>query len=424
MFFHPPHAHLTPMRRILPAGASQSIFVLGWGCLVLAALPGCDRLESASNASLTQTPSADRQPASQDELRVRIDRALDYNRSHRHMDQGTNAAWQVVHGVLVYGPDLQMYKDGKLVSALDYLLRGGPINGWNLRPADHGVMSVLEAGSKTGMGHPDQWIGYLSQCGLSLDEPLMVGGKEYKVGDLLSQSQWDIYPGMEATWTLMAASAYLPADAHWTARDGSEWTIDRIVDMEADADPDTAACGGSHRMYALAVALNRHLEAGGKLEGPWLKADQKIKEAVAKVRANQQPDGTYSTNYFQRPSTSDDMGTRLGTTGHTFEFLTVALNDEQIHSPWFNKSLLALTRHAGANAGSGTRMRRAVSLDARLAALSGPRVWPDRRAVTRRECARDSAVNERRDPLRVISRAAIFAPRQRQLLHQLLAGGD
>jgi hypothetical protein len=95
-------------------------------------------------------------------------------------------------------------------------------------------------------------------------------------------------------------------------------------------------------MYALALALNRHLAAGGKLEGPWLKADQKIKQAIETIKANQQPDGTYSTNYFIRPSTSDDMGTRLGTTGHTFEFLTVALDDRQIHEPWYEKSLLAL----------------------------------------------------------------------------------
>lgn len=78
------------------------------------------------------------------------------------------------------------------------------------------------------------------------------------------------------------------------------------------------------------------------MEGPWLKADQKIKQAVETVKANQQPDGTFSTNYFIRPSTSDDMGTRLGTTGHTFEFLTVALDDRQIHEPWYEKSLLAL----------------------------------------------------------------------------------
>ena len=30
------------------------------------------------------------------------------------------------------------------------------------------------AGSKMGQGHPDQWLGYLSQCGLSLDDKLVV----------------------------------------------------------------------------------------------------------------------------------------------------------------------------------------------------------------------------------------------------------
>ncbi len=316
--------------------ARSTLLVLG-SCLLLAGLvSGCNRLENSSSASSTP-PVA---PPAAEDLPTRIDRALAYNLTHRHMDQGTNAAWQVVHGILVYGPKLQMYKDGKLVSALDYLLRGNPLNGWNLRPGDHGVVSILEAGSKTGMGHPDQWIGYLSQCGLSLDEPLLVGGKQYKVGDLLTQSQWDIYQGMEATWTLMAVSTYLPLDVRWTARDGSEWTIDRIVDMEADADLNSAACGGSHRMYALAIALNRHLAAGGKLEGPWLKADEKIKQAIETIKANQQPDGTFSTNYFIRPSTSDDMGTRLGTTGHTFELLTVALDDRQIQEPWFQRALL------------------------------------------------------------------------------------
>src|SRR5580698_4804136 len=130
-------------------------------CWVLAAvLPGCNRLENSSSASLPPAvTAANQQPPGTEGLEARIDRALAYNVEHRHMDQGTNAAWQVVHGILVYGPDLQMYKDGKLVSALDYLLRGNPLNGWNLRPGDHGVVSILEAGSKTGMGHPDQWIG-------------------------------------------------------------------------------------------------------------------------------------------------------------------------------------------------------------------------------------------------------------------------
>ena len=70
-------------------------------------------------------------------------------------------------------------------------------------------------------GHPDQWLGYLSQCGLApcgrggvpLDARLVVNGRDFTVADLLSQAQADIAPGQEATWTLMAFSSYLMAMA-------------------------------------------------------------------------------------------------------------------------------------------------------------------------------------------------------------------
>ena len=98
-----------------------------------------------------------------------------------------------------------------------------------MRKGDHGLEAVLEAGSKTGQGHEDQWLGYLSQCGITPDEPIVVGGQTYKVRDLITQAQWDIYDGMEATWTLMAFSTYLPLDAEWTAKDGTKWNIERMV---------------------------------------------------------------------------------------------------------------------------------------------------------------------------------------------------
>ena len=162
--------------------------------------------------------------------------------------------------------------------------------------------------------------------GLHLDEPLTVAGVEFHVDDLLTQSQWDIFPGMEATWTLMAYATYLPLDAEWTARDGSEWTIDRVVDMESDQDIDASPCGGTHRLVRLAVALNRHLPTGGQLTGVWQKADGQIQAAIAKAKANQQPDGSFSSQFFLRPAYSDDIDKRLGASGHTFEFLTVALS--------------------------------------------------------------------------------------------------
>ncbi len=313
-----------------------------WRCAVLVWGVGC--LSLSIGCSKPTAKVAETKLPGDGELRDRIDRAIDFTRSNRHMDIEDQAAWQIVHGALVYGRDLQVYHDGQLVGALDYLLDGGQLRGWTLRNGDHGLEAVLDAGSKTGQGHEDQWLGYLSQCGLNVDEPITVDGQQYQVNDLITQAQWDIYDGMEASWTLMAFATYLPLDVEWQAKDGTTWTISRIVEMEAAQNLDESACGGTHRMYGLAVALNRYLRDGGKVDpdgdGPWDKAQRKVDEAIVAARRNQQPDGSFSTNYFARPATSPEIATRIGASGHTLEFLTVALSDEQLKQPWVARAAI------------------------------------------------------------------------------------
>ena len=103
--------------------------------------------------------------------------------------------------------------------------------------------------------------------------------------------------------------------------------------MEASQDLADSACGGTHRMYALAIARNKYLENGGKLSadpnGVWEQVDKKIQDTATAAREYQQPDGSFSTNYFSRAARSAEIGDRISTTGHVLEFLTVALDDEQ-----------------------------------------------------------------------------------------------
>jgi hypothetical protein len=112
--------------------------------------------------------------------------------------------------------------------------------------------------------------------------------------------------------------------------------------MEADADLASAACGGSHSMSGIAMALNRKIEDGGELTGGWAKAEAKVQECIRKAREHQQPDGTFSTNYWIRPSTSPDASDRLNATGHTLEFLTLACSDAQLREPWIRQSAVVL----------------------------------------------------------------------------------
>jgi hypothetical protein len=276
-----------------------------------------------------------------EELAAKIDEVVDFTES-RYMNAKDHAAWQIVHGILAYGYNLKIYVDGELVSALEHLMKGGQLRGWHVKPGDRGLEAIVEPGSKTGQGHEDQWVGYLSQCGLEWDDPIVVGDQTFKFGDLVTQAQWDVYEGMEASWTLMALSAYLPSNSTWTAKDGQEWSIERLIAMESAQDLSTSACGGAHRMGGIAMALNRHLAEGSQLTGGWKLADDKVQECIRKAREFQQPDGTFSTNYWIRASSSPDAGQRLSTTGHTLEFLTLAMTDKQLQEPWVRRAVVEL----------------------------------------------------------------------------------
>ncbi len=281
----------------------------------------------------------------------RIDAVLAAARDRRRLDAGVQGAWQAVHGILAFGKELPIAHGGKVTSALEYLLGGGAITGWILRPGDLGVLAVVEEGSTTGQGHPDQWIGYLSQCGvatdstglaggLALETPLVVAGKLYTLGDLFAQAKHDIQPGQESSWTLMALAAYLPTDATWQARDGRQWTTEDVVHMEAESPIVGAACGGTHRLYGLAAAVRAYRVAHG--EPPpgsgWAAAEEVLADHIDMARRFQQPDGSFSVNFFERPARSPDVYATLGATGHVFEVLALVLDDERLAEPWVTRA--------------------------------------------------------------------------------------
>lgn len=314
--------------------------------LALMALPllvllGCTqpaREESAASNNDRATAAASPAALTADpDLRQRLDRVIE-NTRRRRLSPQVNNAWHIVHGILAYGRELEIHDNDQLVPALDWLLGGGKLKGWNLVPGEKGLEGVLEPGTKSGQGHEDQWLGYLSQAGLGLDDPLLVQGETFKVADLVTQAQWDIHEGQEATWTLMALGTLLPLDAKWNAKDGSEWTLERIIAMESAQELNSSACGGSHRLYGITATLKRYRESGDPLTGGWLAAAEKVAQAVAAARQFQQPDGGFSTKFFDRSATSADIGLRINTTGHVLEFLMLALDDKQFQEPWVHRA--------------------------------------------------------------------------------------
>lgn len=323
------------MRRLLFALGSSSLLLVGF-------VSGCSQEAPTGTAHVAMKPAST--PATVvdgEQLQKRLDDAIAFTRT-RVLNADQNNTWQIMHGILAFGRDLKMQAGGQVVPALDWMMAGGQVRGWNLRPGEKGLDALLEVGTKSGQGHEDQWLGYMSQTGIDPDQPIVVAGKTYKFADLITQAQWDIYPGMEATWTLMGLSSYLPLDTKWTAKDGQEWTIERIVAQEAAQNLSESPCGGTHRMYGLAMGLNRYLAEGRPLEGGWLAADAKIKQAIADAHRWQQPNGLFSTSYFARSGASPDIALQMSTSGHVFEFLAMAMTDEELKEPWMTEAANAL----------------------------------------------------------------------------------
>jgi hypothetical protein len=138
----------------------------------------------------------------------------------------------------------------------------------------------------------------------------------------------------------MALAAYLPTDASWTAGDGSQWTVERVVRMEAEADIFSAACGGAHRLYGLAAAVAARRRSGLPIghDSGWALAEAVLEDAIERARIFQQADGCFSIHSFERPGTSPDVFARLGATGHVFEVLALALDDDRLAEPWMTRA--------------------------------------------------------------------------------------
>jgi hypothetical protein len=150
-------------------------------------LAGCQQSSKPAAAPIARAATP-----SDDELCQKLDQALDFTYENRHLNTRDHAGWQVVHGILAFQ---QAYKiennEGKLVPAIEYLMGGGRLKGFDLRLGDvldpatgrRGVKALLDPGTKTGQGHADQWLGYMSQCAIPPEQKVMVEGQELTVRD-------------------------------------------------------------------------------------------------------------------------------------------------------------------------------------------------------------------------------------------------
>ncbi|MFO1021108.1 MAG: hypothetical protein U0903_10480 [Planctomycetales bacterium] len=265
--------------------------------------------------------------------------------SLRRLTAGKYTPWQIVHGVLAFKHDFILKDPDKgpkaTISGIEWMASGVLHEGqplWEKTP--YGGRGHPFTHPYAFEGHPTQFMGYMSMCDLPLDFKFKTGASgEITVRDIINDAKMQLREGPEVTWTLWALAHYIPPDSEWVNAYGEAWSIERLVQIQTNESVYSAACGGTHGLFALAYARNRYIATRKPIRGVWLEADMKIRRFIAEAKTMQNPDGSFSSNYFQSREQSSDFPKRLPANGHMLEWLMVALPQQELQSEWITRAV-------------------------------------------------------------------------------------
>ena len=240
-----------------------------------------------------------------------------------------------MHWAIAYGPAAQLRLGGSAgdpVSAFGWLNLGGRCNGLVMVAAQGD--SVVALRGKGMQGHVAQYLAVMAQCRVAKDSPIVVGGRSFTVADLIETEKRSCREKTELTFALIAMAHYLDTEEIWTASDGTEWSLPKLVREEIVQPLRGAPCGGTHRLFGLAYACQRRREATGALDGIYAKADHYVRTQQQRMFDElQNSDGSFSTDWFNRPEDGDDIERKLRTSGHMLEFLVSTADQKVLYHP-------------------------------------------------------------------------------------------
>ena len=165
---------------------------------------------------------------------------------------------------------------------------------------------------------------------VKIDHEFRVDGKIFTVADLVEYEQQNVRQGTELTFPLIGLMHYAPSDEQWTNRWGQTWNIPQLVREEIRESVRGAACGGVHRLMALSYVVRKRLQRREPLDGEYLRAKQHVDDYLQLAYQLQNPDGSYSTNWFEGRGADPDIDQRLLTTGHTLEWMVYAVREDAL----------------------------------------------------------------------------------------------
>jgi len=302
-------------------------------------LPATSSLKTAEEPITAPAPIPDG-------LRNRVESAID-NVKQRQL-RTDNAFWTVFHGILGLGPDITLLdpETKKTVKAVDYICAGGRLRGLEFFPTNDGLDVATMKEMYLSQGHQDQFIAEMTQWGMKPERKFVVNGKDYTFMDFIrhSKARASIKANQELSWAIIIIGQFFGTDCTWTNNLGEKLTFEDIVRYEMAQPVDDAACGGTHRLFGLSWVCQLHQKRGGQKSGVWKEVAEHLAGYQQRAKELQNPDGSFSTEFFRKRGNLDNMQQRIYSTGHTLEWLAFSLPDAYLEKAWVQDAVSALSR--------------------------------------------------------------------------------
>ncbi len=270
------------------------------------------------------------------ELREKLRDALAHY-YHQPENVASRSPWGAMHAMIAYGVDTELIAQNKKVNAIGYLCYNGNCNGQTLFwMQNNKLQTKIGPGVQ---GHAGQFLAMLAQSRVRTDYPMKVDGHDLTVADLIEHEKYTCQPRTELTFKLIALVHYLKSDDKWKSFDGQDWDVPRLIKEELNQPIIGAACGGTHRLTGFSYAIRKRQQRKEPLEGQWERARKFIDDYHGYTFKLQNPDGSFSTSWFEGRGDDGPPSRRLETTGHITEWLAFSLSEDELREERMVKSV-------------------------------------------------------------------------------------
>ena len=305
-----------------------------------------DAPTAESIAPIIKRSTLEAEPFTERERRIQagIARCLNYYITHPE-NTTRRGPWALMHAALPYGAEGEVLAGNRRVNTIGWLSFNGTSGKQHMfQPTRTGFRPNVGPGMQ---GHEGQFLAILAQSDVRSDYPLQVNGRRYTVMDLARYEMATCREKSELTFKLIGLSRYLEPNQQWRDNRGRPWTVEKMLAEEMAQPINGAACGGVHRLMGLSFAIVERQAGGQPLNGNWQRAETYLNNYVQYTMTLQNPDGSFSTNWFESRGMNPNIERRVQTSGHILEWLVYTLPDDHLRSPQIEQAIEFLLNTVG-----------------------------------------------------------------------------